>query len=112
MIAAFYLLTLVGLIGSYDVLYWHWYKLRLFWPPIRTNGGLVKNWRAPGMRASLGRNSSMTCSGVKFLSERGVSVILSMPLFCDPLTNTFAPAMFESWRRTSAAWRCIASISS
>lgn len=28
--AAFYLLTLVGLIGSYDVLYWHWYRLRLF----------------------------------------------------------------------------------
>ena len=28
--AAFYLLTIVGLIGSYDVLYWHWYKLRLF----------------------------------------------------------------------------------
>ena len=33
MIAAFYLLTLVGLIGSYDVLYWHWYRLRLFQIP-------------------------------------------------------------------------------
>ena len=28
--SAFYLLTIVGLIGSYDVLYWHWYRLRLF----------------------------------------------------------------------------------
>jgi hypothetical protein len=33
MIAAFYLLTLVGLIGSFDVLYWHWYRLRLFAAP-------------------------------------------------------------------------------
>jgi hypothetical protein len=33
LIAAFYLLTVVGLVGSYDVLYWHWYRLRLFQVP-------------------------------------------------------------------------------
>jgi hypothetical protein len=33
MVAAFYLLSLVGLIGAYDVLYWHWYRLRLFTVP-------------------------------------------------------------------------------
>jgi len=30
MIAAFYLLMLVGFVGSYDVFYWHWYRLQLF----------------------------------------------------------------------------------
>jgi hypothetical protein len=31
--AAFYLLTIVGILGSYDVLYWHWYRLKLFQYP-------------------------------------------------------------------------------
>jgi hypothetical protein len=30
MLAAFYLLTLAGLVGSYDVLYYHIYKLKLY----------------------------------------------------------------------------------
>jgi len=30
MYAAFYLLTIVGMVGAYDVLYYHIYKLRLY----------------------------------------------------------------------------------